>query len=259
MMSITPLDLSRADMLGLRIEATWMPPLAYWYRLGKRIFDVTLSLILSVPVLPVLAVVILGTKITSPGPSLYTQVRVGRNGRLFTMYKVRTMNLDSESVTGPVWSSPEDKRVTPFGRFLRRTHLDELPQLWNIIRGDMSLVGPRPERPEFIPKLEAVLPHYPRRLLVTPGLTGLAQVRLPPDTETSDVRRKLAFDLYYIERRGLWLDLQLCLCTACLWLGIPFPMSCRVLGIPTPHSVARAFPGLLYQPNSVTRAGAGSE
>jgi lipopolysaccharide/colanic/teichoic acid biosynthesis glycosyltransferase len=224
-MSINPLELSHANPLGLMIDAIWLPPLAQRYGMAKRAFDATICAILFAPLLPLLAVIMLITKLTSVGPCLYSQVRVGRNGRLFTMYKVRTMIAD-----------------------------DELPQLWNIARGDMSLVGPRPERPEFISKLEADLPHYPRRLLVTPGLTGLAQVRLPPDTDTSDVRRKLAFDLYYIEQRGLWLDVRLCLCTGCLWLGVPFRTSCRLMMVPTPRAVARAFPGLLYQPVPVSRA-----
>jgi lipopolysaccharide/colanic/teichoic acid biosynthesis glycosyltransferase len=257
-MSINSLELGHASPLDLMIDAIWVPPLAQRYGMAKRAFDATVSAILFAPLLPLLGLLMLITKLTSPGPCLYSQTRVGRNGRLFTMHKVRTMIPDSERETGPVWSTPEDARVTPFGRFLRRTHLDELPQFWNIVRGDMSLVGPRPERPEFIRRLEADLPHYPRRLLVTPGLTGLAQVRLPPDTDTSDVRRKLAFDLYYIERRSLWLDVRLCLCTGCLWLGVPFRTSCRLMRVPTPRAVARAFPGLLYQPAPMARATAGA-
>src|SRR5207248_4660391 len=136
-------------------------------------------------------------KLTSPGPMLYTQTRLGRRGRPFTIYKIRTMLHDCESLTGPQWSTPGDTRITRVGRWLRRTHIDELPQLWNVLRGDMSLVGPRPERPEFIPELENAIPFYRDRLLVRPGITGLAQVQLPPDTDMDSVRRQLAHDIYY--------------------------------------------------------------
>src|SRR5439155_12868491 len=113
-------------------------------------------------------------KLTSRGPALYTQTRLGRNGRPFTIYKLRTMQHRCESLTGARWSTPGDPRITPVGRFLRKTHLDELPQLWNVLRGDMALVGPRPERPEFVPQLEQAVPHYRDRLLVRPGVSGLA-------------------------------------------------------------------------------------
>ena len=139
-------------------------------------------------------------KLTSPGPAFYTQTRVGQGGRPFTIYKLRTMIHNCESLTGPRWCMPGDPRVTPAGWLLRVTHLDELPQLLNVLRGEMSLVGPRPERPEFLPQLERALPAYRQRLVVRPGVTGLAQVKLPADTDLDSVRRKLAHDLYYIER-----------------------------------------------------------
>ena len=106
-------------------------------------------------------------------------MRLGKNGRPFRLHKIRTMRHDCEKATGPRWAVPGDPRITPLGRFLRQTHLDELPQLWNVLRGEMSLVGPRPERPEFVPDLEQAIPHYRDRLLVRPGVTGLAQVQLP--------------------------------------------------------------------------------
>ena len=127
-----------------------------------------------------------------------------------------------ESLTGPRWSMPGDPRITPVGWFLRRTHLDELPQLLNVLRGEMSLIGPRPERPEFVPELERELPGYTQRLAVRPGVTGLAQVQLPPDTDLDSVRRKLAHDLYYIRHVSPWLDLRLLVCTAFYALGVPF-------------------------------------
>src|SRR5205085_11588970 len=123
------------------------------------------------------------------------------------------------------------------GRCLRRTHLDELPQLWNVLRGDMSLVGPRPERPEFVPDLERALPHYRDRLLVKPGVTGLAQVQLPADTDLESVRRKLAYDLYYIRTFGLWLDLRLILSTALRLLGFPYSWLTVLFGIPSRETI----------------------
>src|SRR5262249_17904057 len=134
-------------------------------------------------------------RLTSRGSAIYRQTRLGLNGRPFTIYKIRTMYHDSERLTGPQWSRPGDPRVTPIGRILRATHIDELPQLWNVLRGEMSLVGPRPERPELAAGLERELPSYRDRLAVRPGVTGLAQVQLPPDTDVESVRRKLAYDI----------------------------------------------------------------
>src|SRR5207253_4196733 len=142
-------------------------------------------------------------------PVFYSQIRLGRGGKPFAIYKIRTMTHNCEKVSGAQWSTPGDARITPVGRFLRKTHLDELPQLWNVLRADMSLVGPRPERPEFVPKLEHALPRYRDRLAVRPGVSGLAQVQLPPDTDLASVRRKLAHDLFYVERMSFWLDLRI--------------------------------------------------
>jgi lipopolysaccharide/colanic/teichoic acid biosynthesis glycosyltransferase len=148
------------------------------------------------------------------------------------------MSHDCERLSGPKWSTDDDPRVTPVGRILRRTHLDELPQLWNILRGDMSLIGPRPERPEFVGELEKVLPRYARRLDVPPGLTGLAQVNLPPDVDHESVRRKLAFDLHYAERIGPWLDLRILLGTALMFLGVTTATLVRLLNL-RPGQLAR--------------------
>jgi lipopolysaccharide/colanic/teichoic acid biosynthesis glycosyltransferase len=128
---------------------------------------------------------------------------------------------DCERRSGVRWSTAGDPRVTPVGRFLRRTHIDELPQLWNVLKGDMSLVGPRPERPEFVPHLEQCLPGYRERLRVRPGLTGLAQVQLPPDTDLASVRRKLAHDLHYVEQLSFWLDVRILFATIFHVLGLP--------------------------------------
>lgn len=187
-----------------------VPPFALWWRLVlKRAMDVLgalAGLLLTTPLMPLIA---LAVKLTSRGPVLYNQERVGRFGDRFTMYKFRTMQHDAES-EGPVWSAgEEDPRVTPIGGFLRRSHLDELPQLLNVLRGQMSLVGPRPERPHFVQTLHGAIPRYDQRLLLKPGMTGLAQVHYRYDASIDDVRRKLRFDLLYIKRMCLTLDVKI--------------------------------------------------
>src|SRR5262249_6107062 len=177
---------------------------------------------------------------TSRGPIFYSQVRLGRLGRLYTIYKLRTMVHECEKTSGARWSTAGDPRITPVGRFLRRTHLDELPQLWNVLRGEMSLVGPRPERPEFVPQLAQAIPGYRERLLVRPGLTGLAQVQ-PPRATLPSLRRKRAFDLHYSENAGFWLALGLLLTPACHVVGVPFAWSGRLLGVPSGKAVENAY------------------
>ena len=158
---------------------------------------------------------------TSKGPGIYQQMRVGKDGRRFMMYKIRTMRVDAEAASGPVWTQPHDPRVTYLGEILRKLHLDELPQIFNVLRGEMSFVGPRPERPEFVRVLSETVPRYRDRLAVRPGITGLAQINLPPDSDLMSVRRKLALDLDYIERGNLWLDARLFLCTALRVIKVP--------------------------------------
>jgi lipopolysaccharide/colanic/teichoic acid biosynthesis glycosyltransferase len=201
------------------------------------VLDRTLALGLLVLTGPLLLLLGLLVKMTSRGPAFYTQVRLGRGAIPFTIYKLRTMVNKCESLTGPRWSMPGDPRVTAFGRFLRVTHLDELPQLLNVLRGDMSLIGPRPERPEFLPELERHCPGYRERLAVRPGVTGLAQVQLPADTSVGSVRRKLAFDLYYIRHLGPWLDLSLLIVTGFYAVGVPFRLVGRLLRVPAGESV----------------------
>lgn len=203
-----------------------------WYPPCKALLDFLLAALISLPALPVVLLAALAVKLTSRGPAFYTQTRIGRNGRPFAIYKLRSMVHNCESLTGPRWSIPGDPRVTPVGWFLRTSHLDELPQLLNVLCGDMSLIGPRPERPEFLPELERELPAYAQRLAVRPGVTGLAQVQLPPDTDLGSVRRKLAHDLYYIRHLSPWLDLRLLACTALYAIGVPFRIAGRLLGIP---------------------------
>jgi lipopolysaccharide/colanic/teichoic acid biosynthesis glycosyltransferase len=211
-----------------------------WYLPLKSAIDFTAALVLFLIALPVIGIAALVVKLTSRGPAFYTQTRVGRHGRPFTIYKIRTMVDNCESLTGPRWSIPGDPRITRIGQFLRLTHLDELPQLLNVLRGEMSLIGPRPERPEFLPRLERSLPSYRDRLLVKPGVTGLAQVQLPADTDLASVRRKLAHDLYYIENVHPWLDLRILFGTAFYALGVPFWIGGRVCGIPSVTSEENA-------------------
>lgn len=218
-----------------------LPPPAGWYPSLKFGLDRVGALGLLVLSAPVIVLAMVLTKLTSRGPALYRQERVGLDGRRFVIYKIRTMVVDAELRTGPRWCTENDPRITSLGRFLRRTHLDELPQLWNILRGEMSLVGPRPERPEFVAELERAIPRYRERLLVRPGLTGLAQVQLPPDTDLASVRRKLACDLYYTQRQSLWLDLRILLSTATHVAGVPFSVPRALLRVPSGETVEEAY------------------
>jgi sugar transferase (PEP-CTERM system associated) len=177
----------------------------------KRALDIVLSIVglmLLTPVIPIVAALV---KLTSHGPALYHQERVGFNGRIFTVHKFRTMRDDAEHGTGPVWATANDARVTPVGRFLRRTRLDEIPQLWNVLKGDMSFVGPRPERPGFVDQLSAAIPFYRQRLVVKPGVTGWAQVRYTYGATIEDAVEKLQYDLYYIKNMSIALDLVIVL------------------------------------------------
>ena len=203
-----------------------------WYPPCKAVLERAAALILLVLGGPLILGLALLIKLTSRGPAFYTQTRLGRHAVPFTIYKLRTMMNKCESLTGPRWSMPGDPRVTPLGRFLRASHLDELPQLINVLRGDMSLIGPRPERPEFLPELERACPRYRERLEVRPGVTGLAQVQLPADTSVDSVRRKLAYDLYYISHLSPWLDVALVLCTGFYAMGLPFGLVGRILRVP---------------------------
>jgi lipopolysaccharide/colanic/teichoic acid biosynthesis glycosyltransferase len=167
-------------------------------------------LIISLPMIFVLVLII---RCTSKGPGIFKQLRVGLHGQTFMIYKLRTMRNDAERETGPVWTQHGDNRVTPLGRIMRKLHLDEFPQLFNVLKGEMTLVGPRPERPEFVQRLALRIPGYMKRLDVPPGITGLAQLNLPPDSDLNSVRRKQALDLEYAAHANLWLDLRLLVAT----------------------------------------------
>ncbi len=194
----------------------------------KLVAESVLALLMLVVSMPIILIALILVRITSRGPAIYAQSRLGRNGEVFTIYKIRTMCHDSEP-DGARWCVPGDPRVTPVGRLLRWCHIDELPQLVNVLQGKMSLVGPRPERPEIVPGLEKALPGYRRRLDLRPGLTGLAQVLQPPDTDLNMVRTKLALDLYYVDHWSLWLDLRILLAT------VPHLLSVK------PEIIARTF------------------
>ena len=184
------------------------------FRIAKELLDLTLGLMACLVFLPVIAFCALLIKLWDPeGPVLYRQVRVGLNGRLFTIYKLRTMYVDAEKHTGSKWADKDDPRVIPVCKWMRRSHVDELPQLFNILRGEMSLVGPRPERPEMFEDLSRQLPDYEQRLAAKPGLTGMAQIYNGYDTDIESVRRKLAYDLEYIQRMSLGLEIKLILAT----------------------------------------------
>jgi lipopolysaccharide/colanic/teichoic acid biosynthesis glycosyltransferase len=228
------------------LENTWLPS-ATWCEPWKAVADCLLTVLLLVLAAPVLLVCAALVKLTSQGPALYSQTRTGRNGRLYTLYKLRTMRHECERESGACWSVAGDRRITPVGRFLRRTHLDELPQLWNVLRGDMSLVGPRPERPEFFAALEESIPLYRARLLVRPGITGLAQVQQDADSDLDSVRRKLAFDLYYVLRRNPWLDCRLMIATALKVVGVSFGWVGRLLVLPRLKVVEYAYQNLIAE------------
>ena len=157
---------------------------------------------------PLIFLSIVVIKLSSKGPVFYKQVRVGRKGNEFVMYKLRTMTLEAES-EGPKWTEGGDPRVTGFGRFLRRARLDELPQMINVLKNQMSLVGPRPERPFFVEQLKKEIPYYYKRMLIKPGITGWAQVKHKYDSSFDDVKSKLQYDFYYIENMSLKLDLKI--------------------------------------------------
>jgi lipopolysaccharide/colanic/teichoic acid biosynthesis glycosyltransferase len=208
------------------------PPRARRLDGAQRAFDVIVSLFILVAFLPAIAIGLLLVKLTSRGPAIYSQTRLGRFGRPFLIYKIRSMTNDCEKESGAKWSVKGDPRVTWIGRILRKTHVDELPQLVNILRGQMSLVGPRPERPEFVTILEASLPRYRDRLVVRPGLAGLAQVQLPPDSDLESVRRKLRYDLHYAEHGSVWMDFRILIATLIHLSGLPFVVSRKLLGLP---------------------------
>ena len=176
-------------------------------RVIKAIEDKILAFLILLTISPLLLLVAIGVKISSRGPIFFRQERVSWNGKPFTMYKFRTMPVDVEKQTGPVWANGSEKRATPFGSFLRKTSLDELPQFWNVLKGDMSIVGPRPERPYFVEKFKEEIPGYMKKHMVKAGITGWAQINgWRGDT---DINKRIEFDLFYVENWSLWFDIKI--------------------------------------------------
>ncbi|MDH7605926.1 MAG: sugar transferase, partial [Melioribacter sp.] len=180
-----------------------------WEKKLKRLMDIVFSLLLLIVTSPITLLAAIAIKLESEGPVFYKQERMGMNGKIFKIIKFRTMINDAEKHTGPVWSTKDDPRITKVGKFLRKVRLDEIPQAINILKGDMSFVGPRPERPFFVEKLSKEIPLYKRRLKVRPGLTGWAQVKHKYDESIEDVKIKLRYDLFYIENMSLRLDFKI--------------------------------------------------
>jgi exopolysaccharide biosynthesis polyprenyl glycosylphosphotransferase len=195
------------------VNAAWFISVLHLYRrpygrAAKRAFDVCFAsagLLLTAPLFPLVGLLVRRT----PGPAIFRQERLGEGGRTFTIYKFRTMRADAEEGR-PTWAEERDPRATGIGRFLRRTRIDELPQLWNVLKGDMSIVGPRPERPEFLAELQETVPFWTRRHLVKPGITGWAQVRRGYTADVEGTAEKLSYDLWYLRHRSLVIDLAIC-------------------------------------------------
>jgi exopolysaccharide biosynthesis polyprenyl glycosylphosphotransferase len=183
------------------------------YIVAKRAFDIAISIFAVIVLSPLFLITALMIKCSSRGPVIFTQVRVGKEGQHFKIYKFRTMRVDAEKVSGPVWAKENDPRLLPIGKFLRKTHIDEIPQFFNVLKGDMSFIGPRPERPIFVEKFKKEIYDYEKRLQVKPGITGLAQVRHRYDETIADVRKKIKYDILYIKKLCLWTDLLICLRT----------------------------------------------
>jgi len=205
------LNHSVMEVAGLPILSLSTTPMVGLNLLVKMLEDKVLSIIILAMISPLMLLIALAVKLSSPGPVFYRQERVGWNGRTFTMFKFRTMPVDAESKTGPVWAKAGERRATPFGAFLRRTSMDELPQFINVVRGEMSIVGPRPERPAFVDKFKDEIPDYMKKHLVKAGITGWAQVNgWRGDT---NLEKRIEYDLYYIEHWSLWLDMKIILLT----------------------------------------------
>ncbi|MFK7847573.1 MAG: sugar transferase [Rhodothermales bacterium] len=194
---------------GLPLVEVLPEPMPAWQESTKRLIDIVVSAIVLAAGLPFWLIIGLLTRVSSPGPAIYKQQRVGYQGRVFTMLKFRTMRQDAEAETGPVWATENDPRYSSIGRWMRKTRVDEIPQFWNVLKGEMSLVGPRPERPFFVEKLAEEIPLYTRRSRVKPGITGWAQVTWHYDANLDDVRQKVKYDLFYIANMSLRMDLKI--------------------------------------------------
>lgn len=197
------------EVIGHPLIRLYPTNLKAWQRATKRMIDLIVSMSVLIPLLPFWVLIAVLIKLDSRGPVFFVQERVGRKGWIFKLYKFRSMVIDAERDTGPVWATPDDKRITRVGRILRKLRLDEVPQFLNVLKGEMSLVGPRPERPYFVEQLKKEVKFYSRRLLVRPGITGWAQVRHRYDRSLEDVKEKIKYDLFYLENMSITLDLKI--------------------------------------------------
>jgi lipopolysaccharide/colanic/teichoic acid biosynthesis glycosyltransferase len=216
---------------AMPVEDVVVSPRRRVYLAVKGMVEWLVALGLVVTTAPLVVVLSVMIKLNSRGPAFYAQTRLGRNGKAYRIFKLRTMVHNAEAGTGPVWAAKNDCRVTGLGRILRSTHLDELPQLLNVLRGEMGLIGPRPERPEIASRIEQDLPYYRNRLALRPGITGLAQMLAPADDprdpKLRSVRRKLAHDLFYIREVNASLDLRIALSTACYFTASAVESLCK--------------------------------
>lgn len=208
-----------------------------WYSPIKAIAEHLLSVFLLIAAVPFVIVAAVAIKLTSPGPVFYRQTRMGKNGRHFGLIKLRTMVQDAEAKSGPVWSTKNDPRITKVGKFLRDSHIDEFPQLINVLLGQMLLIGPRPERPEIAEQLAWQINGYEQRVNIRPGITGLAQLKLPPDSDLESVQRKLQHDLYYIHCLNPWLDLKIFFVTAWILVSAILRRVLKVATLPNTEHV----------------------
>jgi Undecaprenyl-phosphate glucose phosphotransferase len=215
LLHVMTLRSSVEDLDGLPVINLRESPMVGWAGIQKRIFDIAATSAILLAIAPMIALIAVALRITSGRPILFAQERMGLDGRVFQMLKFRSMAIDAESETGPVWNTADDVRATPLGSLLRKTSLDELPQLWNVLRGDMSLVGPRPERPVFIEEFRREIPGYMLRHKVKAGLTGWAQVH--GWRGNTSLHERVEHDIYYIQNWTLGLDIQILLLT--LWRG----------------------------------------
>ena len=213
LMDVIAGHLKTHQIFGIPLLVLLQDHMPSWEADIKQLMDILVSAAVLLLGAPFWLMVAAAIKINSPGPVIYKQLRVGRNGKNFIVYKFRSMYRDAEKRSGPTWASKNDPRVTTVGKFIRKTRLDEIPQFFNVFKGEMSLVGPRPERPFFVEQLKTEIPWYVRRIKMKPGITGWAQVKHKYDASIEDVKQKVMYDLYYFENMSLSLDIKIILQT----------------------------------------------
>jgi exopolysaccharide biosynthesis polyprenyl glycosylphosphotransferase len=209
LMDVISGHLKTHQIFGIPLMVLLQDHMPAWEAQIKRLIDIAVAATILTLGAPLWLLVAATIKLNSPGPAVYKQERIGQNGKPFVMMKFRSMYQDAESRTGPVWATENDPRITPVGRFIRKTRLDEIPQFINVLKGEMSLVGPRPERRHFIEELQKEIPWYIRRIKMKPGITGWAQVKHKYDETIEDVKQKVLYDLYYFENMSIGLDLKI--------------------------------------------------